>query len=64
MGMIQPPFANYPRARLERLVREGWELIERRAAMGPGYLQSSVADFMVLSAADAYLRSLPPAKDD
>lgn len=30
--MIKPPFANYHRALLERLVQEGFEEIERNAA--------------------------------
>ena len=64
--MIEPPFANYHRANLERLVREGFERIERHAASlvgtgnwgrSPDLGPMSAFDFQVLMAADAYLRA-------
>lgn len=63
--MITPPFANYHRAKLERLVREGFERIERYAAEmanagawgRPSGLPMDPFEFQVLMAADAYLRA-------
>lgn len=62
---IKPPFANYPHAKLERLVREGFEIVERNAASGHGKgnwgehagTPLNLFDFQVLVAADYYLRS-------
>lgn len=55
---IKPPFAAYHRAELERLVQEGFEEIERRAAERPGHWSLiSAGDFQLLVAADYYLRS-------
>jgi hypothetical protein len=60
--MICPPFAGYHRAKLERLVQEGFERIEREAAKPSTTrfatdLPMPIAEFQVLVAADAYLRS-------
>lgn len=62
--MIEPPFAAYHRAELERLVREGFEKIEREAAaiyaanwQTTRPLLMDPFEFLVLMAADAYLRS-------
>lgn len=64
--MIKAPFANYHRAELERLVREGFEAIERNAAatQGSGPWGNNPEDgpmpafqFQLLMAADAYLRT-------
>lgn len=60
---IAPPFANYHRAELERLVQEGFDFIERHAAQCAGggidsdRAPMSLFDFQVLMAADSYLRS-------
>ncbi len=64
MGKIEPPFANYNRAKLERLVVEGFEEIERNAydislttSWGtPSGHPIDPFDFQVLVAADFYLR--------
>ena len=60
--MIKPPFSNYHRAKLERLVRHGFEAIEYTAAsLGPEWQhQRPIMDaneFMVLVAASEYLRT-------
>lgn len=62
--MIRPPFANYPRDELERLVREGFENIERQAYAKTkhGFFEEPYAvighyKFQILVAADFYLRS-------
>ena len=62
---ICPPFANYPRAKLERLVHEGFEQIEREAHdlaqrsqfFPPERAPISHFDFQVLVAADFFLRT-------
>ena len=65
MGKIEPPFANYNPANLERLVVEGFEEIERNAydmnenatSWGtPSGHPIDPFDFQVLVAADFYLR--------
>lgn len=64
--MIKPPFANYNRAELERLVLEGFERIEAEASR-PSNLEAvaffqptrsfmSMEDFQVLVSASEYLR--------
>lgn len=67
--MIKPPFSRYHRATLERLVREGWERVEARAARKiedndcprgePPRSCTPIPpfEFQLLCAADAYLRS-------
>ena len=64
--MIRPPFANYHRAELERMVREEFEKIERVVAAKwdsgywhhyPGETPISPIAFQVLIAADVYLRT-------
>lgn len=62
--MIKPPFANYHRAELERLVQEGFEYIERQSSKEMtrvswhGYdAAMSDFDFQLLCAADYYLRT-------
>lgn len=72
MMLIAPPFANYHRAELERLVRIQFEGLERRAAElakgaglgGPGGLPMDAYEFQVLVAAEYYLRTTvkTPAK--
>lgn len=53
---ITPPFANYKRIRLERLVLEQFEAIERHSVRSTSpYLNSH--DFQLLLAADYYLRN-------
>lgn len=60
---IRPPFSDYHRANLERLVKEGFERIEAGYAAAPLhwdkplYPVMPVADFQLLCAADFYLRS-------
>lgn len=64
MVKIEPPFANYHRAKLERLVVEGFKQIELQAhdmnkatSWGtPSGLPMDSYDFQVLVAADFYLR--------
>ena len=64
--MIKAPFANYHRAKLERLVHEGFDAIERKAATtqgtgpwgnDPNSGPLSAFEFQVLMAADAYLKT-------
>lgn len=71
--MIKPPFANYSRALLERLVQEGFEEIERNAAASTRevwwdrhHLKPPMApfDFQVLVAAEYYLRQTKGAADE
>ena len=70
--MIKPPFANYPRAELERLVLEGWERIEQMAYYDLGTRnwghnpppRLNALDFQVLCAADAYLRSTKAEQEE
>ena len=65
MMLIAPPFANYHRAELERLVRIGFEGLEVRAADlaknagwdRPDYPPMDPFEFQVLVAAEYYLRT-------
>jgi len=65
---IKPPFANYPRAELERLVQEGFDNIETYSAIWTGSQNwqrnpedgvYSGFDFQLLMAADKFLRDKP-----
>lgn len=60
--MIRTPFANHPRARLERLVQERFDSIERASrSAGPAL---SAAEFQNLVAAYVYLQSKKPKEDN
>jgi len=68
---IKAPFANYHRAKLERLVRDHFLYIERNAAIvqdNPYWEQEgreafTLQEFQVLMAADAFLRATKEAAD-
>ena len=60
--MITAPFANYPRARLERLVQEGFESVE--CASRSAIPALGTAEFQNLVAAWVYLQSKKPKEDD
>ena len=57
--MIDKPFASYHRAKLERLVLEGFEAVERKWVVDgyKGVMARHMTEFMVLTAADKYLRN-------
>ena len=65
--MIDPPYSQYPRAKLERLVQEGFEDLERRivqrvewsSMFSPDYGTNPMGDiaFASLMCADYYLRN-------
>ena len=69
--MLRPPFSNYHRATLERLVQEGFERIERHGAETAtsghwGNASETPAmtprDFQILVAAEYHLRNTKDAK--